>query len=198
VEGVEAVIDAMAANRDRLMLAVVAGAGAVLVLSIALAFAATSPKPVVLVPGAKVPVEARPGDVPDEAARSFAQLYVLTFDNYTPATVDKAAAALKARVAPRRFTEVADALDRRTKVVVEGRMSSHVVAAGPAEVARPGDGTIAVTVDATRRLFIADKLSKESQVRYRIVLEPCAPTAANPNGLAVVAQGVEERDEARR
>jgi len=39
-----------------------------------------------------------PDEVPDDAAKSFALLYVMTFDNYTPATIEAATAALKARV----------------------------------------------------------------------------------------------------
>jgi hypothetical protein len=183
---------------DLLSLGVVGSAGAVLVLSVALAGLALAPRPHVLVPAAIAPMVLPPNEVPDEAARSFALLYVLTFDNYTPATIAIATAALKARVAPRRWADVADALDRREKVAVEGRMSSMCVSTGETEIARPVDGTIVAVVVASRRLFIADKLSKESSVRYRLVLEPCPPTAANPNGLAVVAQGVEERDEVRK
>ncbi len=182
---------------DVLSLSVIGAAGAVLVLSIALAAVATGPRPYVLVPAAVEPVELLPDQVPDEAARSFALLYVMMFDNYTPATIEASAAALKARVAPRCWSEVADALDRRVKVAVEGRMSSHCVA-GKTEINRPGDGTIVAEIAASRRLFIADKLSKHSVVTYRLVLEPCAPTASNPNGLAVVAQGLEERHEVRK
>ncbi len=188
----------LAAHRDDLWVAVLASAGAALVLAIALAAVALSPRPHVLVPAAASTAVAVPDEVSDDAARAFALLYVMTFDNYTPATIEAAAAALKARVAARRWTQVAEDLDRRARVVVEGRMSSHAVADPTPAIARPGDGTIVAHVSATRRLFIADRLSKESAVSYRIVLEPCAPTAANPNGLAVVAQSVEERDEARR
>jgi len=77
-------------------------------------------------------------------------------------------------------------------------MSSHAVADPGVEIIRPGDGSIVAKVSATRRLFIADRLSKESAVTFRIVLEPCAPTPASPSGLAVMAQSVEEQDEARR
>jgi hypothetical protein len=189
---------ALAHRPGALLIAVAAASVALLVLSGVLSVVATAPRPHVLVPAATAPSVVAPDDVPDAAARSFALLYVLTFDNFTPATIAAATQALKARVAPRRFSEVADALDRRASVVVEGRMASQLAGADAVELARPGDGTIAVRVEGTRRLFIADKLSKESRVAYRLVLEPCPPTAANPNGLAVVAQAVEEADEARR
>jgi hypothetical protein len=183
-------------RRDLLSLAVAVSAGAVLVLSIALALVATAPRPHLLVPAAGTPEVVKPGEVPDEAAKSFARLTVMTFDNYTPATIDAATAALKARIAARRWSEVADGLDRRAKVVAEGRMSSQAIATG-VELARSGE-TITAVVRATRRLFIADKLSKESSVRYRLQLETCPPTAANPNGLAVAALHVEEEPDAKR
>ena len=188
----------LATRRDDLWMAVLAAAGAALVLSVALAAVALAPRPHVLVPAAPSSAVVRPDEVPDDAARSFALLYVMTFDNYTPATIEAATAALKARVAPRRWTQIAEDLDRRLRVVTEGRMSSHAVADPGAEIVLPGDGTIVAKDSATRRLVIADRLSKESGVTFRIVLEPCAPTAASPSGLAVVAQSVEERDEARR
>jgi len=189
-------LDDLARRRDLLALSVAGSAGAVLVLAAALALVATAPRPHLLVPSAVAPDVVQPGEVPDEAAKSFARLTVMTFDNYTPATIDAATAALKARVAARRWSEVADGLDRRAKVVAEGRMSSQAIAT-EVELSRSA-GTITAVVRATRRLFIADKLSKESSVRYRLVLEPCPPTAANPNGLAVVAQSVEEEHEATR
>ena len=113
------------------------------------------------------------------------------------ATAELSAKGFVARDGKWILKEEADALDRRVRVAIEGRMSSHCVA-GKSEISRPGDGTIVAVIEASRRLFIADKLSKDSTVTYRLVLEPCAPTVADPNALAAVAQGLEERHEARK
>src|SRR5437899_2405528 len=117
----------MASRRDALWLVVVALAASVAALVVVLAVVALLPRPHLLVPSASAPGIAQPGVVPDSSAAAFALVYVMTFDNYTPATIETAAAGLKARVAPRRWSEVADDLDRRTRVILEGRMSSHAI-----------------------------------------------------------------------
>lgn len=190
-------LDALSIARDRLWLSTMGAAAAVVLLSLALVCVALMPRPHVVVPPADAPRLQVPGQPPEEAVRSFALLYVMTFDNYTPATVETAATALKARIAPGRWSEVADEIDRRSRIVVEGRMSSHAIADPSVEVRREG-GLFSARVSARRRLFISDRLSKETLVRYHLTIEPCPPTTANPNGLAVAAQRVEESDEARR
>ena len=49
-----------------------------------------------------------------------------------------------------------------------------------------------VTVDAVKRTFISDRLSREATVRYEVTLEPQAPTDPNPFGLGVVSQEIRE------
>jgi hypothetical protein len=49
-----------------------------------------------------------------------------------------------------------------------------------------------VTVDALRRTFISDKLSREAKVRYEVTLEKQPATDPNPFGLGVVAQVIHE------
>jgi hypothetical protein len=192
-------LDELVRRRDLLCAAAAAAGAAVLVLAAALAAAALRPRPVVVVRGAAAPRVAVPGEVPDAAAVAFCLIYIYQFDNYTPATVEAGSRALKARIAPRAFAGASDALDRRAQVIVEGRMASHVVAGPDGRVERGRDGTLAVTIEGARRVFIADRLSRQERVRYRLELETCAPTDANPHGLAVVAQVVEEvPDETRR
>jgi hypothetical protein len=47
-------------------------------------------------------------------------------------------------------------------------------------------------VEALRRTFVADKLSRESPARYEVVLEKQPVTVPNPWGLAVVSQSILE------
>lgn len=164
--------------------------GALLVCDLALAAglvaAALAPRRVVVVPGARARHELLPGVVPEEAAREFALRYVLHFDNYTPATVEASTEAMKRMVAAGAWVRASEALEKRKKLAIEGRMSSQVV---PLEARAAG---LKVTLLALRRTFIADKLSREAKVRYEVEVERQPPTPGNPWGLGVVGQEITE------
>lgn len=188
----------LAQRRDRLHMALAGTSLAVLLLTIALALCALRARPILIVPGAKSEGVITPGEVPDAAAIHFALNYVYQFDNYTPATIEAATQALKTHIAARAWTEVSEALDRRAGVIREGRMASHLAALFGGRVERAKEGVLKVSLEGTRRVYIADRLSRESLVRYQVVIEPCAPTPGNPHGLAVVSQTVEEVIDASR
>lgn len=160
--------------------------GANLLLAAGLAAAALRPKPVVVVPSARASEELLPGHVPEAAAREFALKYVLHFDNFLPGTLEESEAALRRMVSARSWTRAAQTFERRRQLVQQGRMSSQVV-----PVSSKVEG-LQVTVEALKRVFISDRLSRESKVRYRIVLEKQPPTELNPFGLAVISQEIEE------
>jgi len=181
-------------RRDLLLAALVASLGLDLLLGLALAVKALERRPVLVLPQESVAV---PGEIGDETARNFARLYLVTFDTYTPSTLPAATEWLKHRLSPRSWSQATEALDRRLAVAREGRMSSIVVPLDEGTVDR-SEGVV-VTARARKTVFIADRLSRESTAVYRIAIEAGAPTAANPGGLAVVSQSVEEeKDEGGR
>jgi len=165
-------------------------AGALLAANVALAAglvaSALRPRPVVVVPAARSEQELFPGAVPEAALREFALRYVLHFDNFTPATLDASADVIRRMISGRSWAGAAAALEKRRQVAVEGKMSSQVIPIG-ARV----DG-MKVTVEAKRRTFISDKLSREADVRYEFTLERQPPTDPNPFGLAVISQEIHE------
>lgn len=163
--------------------------GANLLLAGALVASALAPRRIVVVPSARSEAELAPGEVPGAAAREFALRYVLHFDNYTPATIEASTAALRRMVAARSWSGAAEALEKRQRVALEGRMSSQVV---PLSARAEG---LRVTVEAVRRTFISDRLSREARVRYVVTLEKQAATEASPFGLAVVGQEIAEEKE---
>ncbi len=160
--------------------------GANLVLAAALARAALAPRPAVVAPSARAGAEFLPGAVPEAAAREFALRYVLHFDNYTPATVEASDAAVQRMVSARSWARAEEALRKRRPLVIEGHMSSQVL-----PISAHVDG-LRVYVDAIRRTFLADKLSKETRVRYEVTLERQPPVEPNPFGLGVVSQEIRE------
>jgi hypothetical protein len=159
------------------------------VLAIGLAASALRPRPIRVVPSARAEQELLPGAVPEAAAREFALRYVLHFDNFTPATIEEAEGVLKHMVSARTWASAVEALEKRRRMVIEGRMSCQVVP----RAARVDGGR--VTVEALRRTFLADKLSREAKVRYEVTVERQPPTEHNPFGLAVVSQEIREEIE---
>jgi hypothetical protein len=155
-------------------------------LSLGLAALALSPRPVRVVPAARAEAELWPGAVPEAAAREFALRYVLLFDNWTPATLEPSTDLLRRLLAARSYAGAAEALEKRLRVAREARMSVQSVPVG-AEV----DG-LRVRVRAVRRTFVSDRLSRETQAVYDLVLERQPATDPNPFGLAVVSQELRE------
>src|SRR5262249_22516017 len=93
---------------------------------------------------------------------------------------------LQKMIGPRSWSGASQALDKRRQLVQEGRMSSQVI-----PLSTRVDG-LTVTVDAVRRVFISDRLSREAKVRYDVTLERQPPTEPNPFGLGVVSQVIRE------
>ncbi|HEX7899337.1 MAG TPA: TraE/TraK family type IV conjugative transfer system protein [Planctomycetota bacterium] len=166
----------------------IAGAllGANVLLAAGLVASALAPRRVVVLPSARAEAELWPGVVPDAAVREFALRYVLHFDNYTPATIDAATDTLKRMLSARAWTAASEALDRRRRVAVEGRMASQVL---PLTVKVEG---ARATIDALRRTFVSDRLSREARVAYVVEVEKQPATEPNPFGLAVVSQTLRE------
>lgn len=157
-----------------------------LLLAAGLAASALRPRPVLVIPSTHSGGELLPGAVPKETAREFALRYVLHFDNFTPSTLDATHLVLQRMIAARSWSGATQALEKRRQVVQEGRMSSQVI-----PLSARVDG-MKVTVDAVKRTFISDRLSREATVRYEVTLEPQAPTDPNPFGLGVVSQEIRE------
>jgi hypothetical protein len=174
-------------RRDLLLAALVASVALDVLLGLGLAIKALERRAILVLPQERLAV---PGEIDDDTARDFARLYLVTFDTYTPSTLPAATEWLKKRLSPRAWTQASEGLDRRLAVAREGRMSSLVVPLDEGTVDR-ADG-LAVTVRARRTIVIADRLSKESTAVYRLELERIAPTVANPAGIVVASQTVEE------
>jgi len=111
---------------------------------------------------------------------------VLHFDNFTPSTLDATQQVLQRMIGARSWSGATQALEKRRQVVQEGRMSSQVI-----PLSTRVDG-MKVTVDALRRTFISDRLSREAKVRYEVMLERQPATDSNPFGLGVVTQVIHE------
>lgn len=187
-------LDELLKRRDLLLAALIASVALDLLLGVALTIKALERRPILVLPQEAL---AAPDDISDDTAREFARLFIVSFDTFTPSTLPAATEWLKKRLSPRTWSQASEGLDRRLAVVREGRMSSLVVPLDDGIVER--DDGIRVTLRARRTIVIADRLSRDSTAVYRLALERIAPTAANPSGIVVSSQSVEENpDESGR
>ena len=146
-------------------------------LAAAVLLKAREPRSVVLVPGLDAPKVVSPGQVPDTLARDFAIDFAVTFENYSPATIEGAGRFLKGRVAPTIYQQFSQVLSKRAKLVAETGMVSQLLIPDPgkAVVSRDG-GTVQVTFPAEKRVYVGDKLSQEGRLSYRVLLTALVPT----------------------
>jgi hypothetical protein len=170
--------------------------GTALLLGIALWSKSSKPPAVVLVSGNDDPKVVLPGVIPDALARDFARDFVVTLENYTPATVAKNLAFLASRIAPAGAHEFTRLSENLQKLVKESKQSSQLLADDPAEARIFREGRrIDVVLAGARRIFVEGALLADARVTYRIAIVPGEPSRENPTGLLVegFAAKLEER-----
>lgn len=170
-------------------------AGVNVALTAGLLFVALRGRPTLVVPGVKRELVSIPSHVPDEAVRHFAILYLLYFDDYSPATAVDRANFLLRFVSADRVETARRALEERATYVVRARESSQLSPPLPAEVRVEGlpGGRYRVALTATRRTLIADVPKEILQVRYGLDVAPVVPSETNPFGLVVTGQMIDAR-----
>ena len=149
--------------------------------------------PVVHVRGTGAPRVVDVGKVPDALARDVAIDFLNSFENYSPETVERAAAFSRSRVAPGVRPAFKKLLQKRMELVRESGMVSQILFEDRANsrVLRSDDGpVIEVVVTAFRRIYIAGRLTESARLVYRVGLESAQPSRDNPTGLFVTGQSV--------
>ena len=165
------------------------------ITSIALAgalWARASTKPtVVLAGGHDAPRPVTPGVVPDTLAADVARDFVVTLENYVPATVEKNLAFLETRVAPEGVHGFARLAANLKKLVKESKQASQFLAEDPASWRILRDGArVEVVLHGTRRIFVENALLEEARVAYRVALAAGEPTRNHPTGLLIAGFSV--------
>lgn len=162
-------------------------------LGIGLATFAILPHPVVVTPMVKDSQLVVPGQVPPDAVRRFALHYLYFLDDYTAYTIKDRSNYVLRFISPAFAEKAAKDLTDRLRYAERAREAAQLVTPPPAqiEVTRTGPGSYRATVSAVKRIYIADRLTQESHVRYTIDLESVLPTEADPYGFVVVGQSVE-------
>lgn len=164
-------------------------------LTVGLLFVSLRGRPTLVVPGVKQELVSIPSRVPDEAVRHFAVLYLLYFDDYSPATAVERANYLLRFVSADRVETARRALEERATYVVRARESSQLSPPLPeaVRVEELSGGRYRVSLTATRRTLIADVPKEILQIRYGLDVAPVVPSETNPFGLVVTGQMIDAR-----
>lgn len=162
-------------------------------LGIALGAVALRPHPVVVTPMVKDAELVVPGQVPPDAVRRFALHYLYFLDDYTAHTLRDRSNYVLRFISPTFAERAAKDLTDRLRYAERAREAAQLVTPPPGEIAisRTGEGTYRAVVPAVKRIYVADRLTQESHVRYTLDLRSALPTEADPYGFVVVGQSVE-------
>jgi len=162
-------------------------------LGAALAVFALRPHPLVVTPVVKDAQVALPGDVPPDAVRRFVLHYLYYLDNYTAHTLKDRSNYVLRYISPTFAEKAAKDLTDRLRYVERAREAAQLVTPPPdqVQVIRTGEGSYRATLQAVKRIYIADRLTQESLLRYTLDVRSVLPTEADPYGFVVTGQGVE-------
>ena len=145
----------------------------------------------VRVQGSDGPRVVEAGRVPDVLARDFATDFLVSYETFSPETIERTSAFARSRIAPSLLGQFSRRLENRKKLAKDSGMVSQILIEDPGalQVTRAGD-SVDVLLRATRRVYVADKLAQEARLLYRIALESGQPTRDNPTGLLVRGMSV--------
>ncbi len=189
------VLDRLEARRDAFLMGMLATAAAALVLAVALWAVVTSPKPVVVVPGATRAGLFKPGEIPAEALRDFARDYAVSLVHFTPSTIADRLARARKRSAP----PVQARMEAETDQIL-AHVKAHSVSQSftpeRVEVARAGRDRWTAAVEGLMVQYVGERPVRRGRYRIGLGLERTEATEDNPWGVWVtsVTQGfVEEK-----
>ena len=178
---------------------VIALAGAVLIAGVmgaALVLKAAEKPTMLLVTESDGPRVITAGQVPDALARDYARDFVMTFENYHPATLEANLSFLETRMlldkegtgkALFQFRRYGEKL---REVVLVSRQVSQLILTDPLEtkVVRR-ERSIEVTLRGIKRIYVQSSTGSrtldEAKMIYRLELVAVEPTRENPTGLLV-------------
>lgn len=154
---------------------------------------ARQPAPVYVVPGATKSGLYRADDTWHEAAKDFAQGYVLTSGNFTPETAAQAFATALRYLAPGALSTARATLESDLARIRRDRISSACTIMGEVRSSLQDDRMF-VTVPGHKRIHAGRELISEKPVTYQLTVALVPKTAVYPQGMQLIE--VQQRDTA--
>ncbi len=167
----------------------------VIVLAVAMVKMASTPRPVYYIPGAESAGTAYPNYMPEECIAGFAENFVQTLANFTPANVERVYRLSERYLAPELLSQIRTELDSQVGKIKRDSLSSHYSIDTASAVEPLGGSGYAVNVSGQKRIYLGKTVVKDNRTIYTLQIRKVRPTEANPYGLQIqsVAQAIEGR-----
>jgi hypothetical protein len=156
---------------------------------------ARQPAPVYVVPGATTSGLYQADETWQEAAKDFAQGYVLTSSNFTPESAARSFDAALRYLAPGALSTARATLQADLERIRRDRISSACTIIGEVRSSTHDDHLI-VTVPGHKRIHAGRELISEKPVTYHLTVALVAKTAGYPQGMQLIE--VQQEDAAAR
>lgn len=156
----------------------------VAVLVVSMVRLAVSPKPVYYIPGAESAGTAYPGHMPHECIAGFAENFVQTLANFTPANVERVYKLSERYLSPELLSKIRIELDSQVAKIKKDSLSSHYSIDVPSDVEETGEGFV-VAVEGQKRIYLGQTVVKDNRTRYTLHIRKVRPSGANPYGLQI-------------
>ncbi len=164
-------------------------------LGVALWVKAAARPAVHVVSGNDDPKVVTPGVIPDALARDYARDFIVTLENYVPATLEKQVSFLETRVAPQGFHDFQRLTAGLKRLVKESKQASQLLIQDPGDgEAFRGGERVEVVLRGVRRIYVENALLQEARVAYRVAMVAGEPSRTNPTGLLIAGFSVKLED----
>lgn len=165
----------------------------VAVLVVSMARMAAAPKPVYYIPGAESAGKAYPNYMPEECIAGFAENFVQTLANFTPANVERVYRLSERYLSPALLSQIRTEIDSQVDNIRRDSLSSHYSIDTASAVEPFGSNAYVVNVSGQKRIYLGKTVVKDNRTLYTLHIRKVRPTEANPYGLQIqsVSQAIE-------
>ena len=156
----------------------------VVILLIFMVKMAVAPKPIYYIPGAQSAGRAFPDYVPQECIAGFAENFVQTLANFTPANVERVYELTEKYLSPALLSKIRTELGSEVTKVKKDSLSSLFSVDTETRVKPEGRGYI-VNITGQKVIYLGKTVMKNARTTYTVTLKRVRPTEVNPYGLQI-------------
>jgi len=189
----EAWADTEVANA-RLGITIYALIGLAIILAIVLVRISTKPTPIYYIPGAEKSGISYPGKMPDECIGDFAENFVQTLANFTPATIDEVYKITEKYLSPSLLSKTRAGLNKEIARVKENSLSS-LFSIDTSPIVEKRERGYLVKIAGQKVIYMGKDVMSNNRTTYTISLREVKPTEVNPYGLQIVGVSQEATKE---
>lgn len=157
----------------------------VIVLAVSMVKIAIAPKPVYYIPGAQAAGKAYPDYMPAECIAGFAENFIQTLANFTPATVEQVYQLSERYLSPALLSKIRTELGAEVESIQKDSLSSLFTVDTESEVKPNGNEKYLVSITGQKVIYLGKTVMKDTRTTYNVYIRKIRPTESNPYGLQI-------------